>query len=77
MSHPKPFRLSSKPVPLTVVVKNEKGMVVPKPTLKMRATDYCVEVTPEGVVHPLAVGECAVVVEIAGKSARIDLDVKE
>ncbi len=74
---PKPFKLSSKPVPLTIVVKNEKGVVVAKPLVKMRATDYCVEVTPEGVVHPLAVGECSVVVDIAGKSARIDLDVKE
>jgi lactocepin len=74
---PKPFKLDSKPVQLTVVVKNEKGVVVDKPKLKFRATDYCVEATPEGMVHPLAVGECAVVVELAGKTAKIDLDVKE
>ena len=58
-------------------MKNEKGVVVDKPKLRLRASDYCVEVTPEGMVHPLAVGECAVIVEIAGKSTKIDLDVKE
>lgn len=73
---PKVFKLDSKPVQLKIVVKNEKGAVVEKPQLKMRATDYCVEVTPEGVVHPLAVGECSVIVECAGKRAKIDLDVK-
>jgi hypothetical protein len=74
---PKPFRLSSKPVPLTVVVKDEKGQVIEKPRLKFSATDYCVEVGPDGVVAPLAVGECAVVVESAGKRASIPLDVRE
>lgn len=74
---PKPFKLSSKPVPLTVVVKDEKGQVIEKPRLKFRATDYCVEVGPDGVVAPLAVGECAVVVESAGSRASIALDVRE
>ncbi len=73
---PKVFKLDSKPVPLTVVVKNEKGVVVEKPLLKMRASDYCAEVTPDGIVHPLAVGECDIIVECAGKSAKIHLDVK-
>lgn len=73
---PKVFKLDSKPVQLTVVVKNEKGVVVEKPLLKMRASDYCAEVTPEGMVHPLAVGECDIIVEVAGKSTKIHLDVK-
>lgn len=74
---PKPFKLSSKPVPLTVVVKDEKGQVIEKPRIKFSASDYCVEVSPDGVVGPLAVGECAVLVESAGKRASIPLDVKE
>lgn len=74
---PKKFRLDSPPVKLTVVVKNEKGVVIDKPKLRMSASDYCVEVTPEGMVHPLAVGQCSAIVEIAGKRAKIDLDVKE
>lgn len=73
---PKVFKLDSAPVKLKIVVKNEKGVVIEKPLLKMTASDYCVEVTPEGVVHPLAVGECSVIVECAGKRAKIDLDVK-
>jgi alpha-amylase len=74
---PKPFKLSSKPVTLTVVVKDEKGTVIEKPRLKFSASDYCVEVSPDGVVGPLAVGECSVIVESAGKRASIALDVKE
>ena len=73
---PKVFKLDSKPVPLTIVVKNEKGAVVEKPQLRMRSSDYCAEVTPAGVVYPLAVGECDIIVECAGKSAKIHLDVK-
>ena len=74
---PPKFRLSSPPVQLSVVVKDEKGQVVEKPKLTFKASDFCVEVTPDGVVHPLAVGECDAIVEVAGKSARIALDVKE
>ncbi len=74
---PKRFRLNSKPVPLTIVVKDEKGGVVEKPKLRMHANDYCVEVTPDGVVYPLAVGSCSVIVEAGSKAAQIDLDVKE
>lgn len=74
---PKVFKLDSKPVPLTIVVKNEKGVVVEKPNLRMSSTDYCAEVTPAGVVYALAVGECSIIIEVASKTARIDLDVKE
>jgi hypothetical protein len=74
---PKVFKLDSPPVPLSVVVKDEKGNVVEKPKLKFRATDYCVDVSGDGVVRPLAVGPCSVVVETAGKTAKIDLDVKD
>ncbi|MBM4281058.1 MAG: hypothetical protein FJ137_09960 [Deltaproteobacteria bacterium] len=73
---PANFKLDSPPVKVTVVVKDEKGNVVEQPKLKFRATDYCVDVGPDGLVRPLAVGTCGVVVECAGKTARIDLDVK-
>lgn len=74
---PSKFRLSSPPVQLTVVVKDEKGQLIEKPKLNFKASDYCVEVSPDGLVHPLAVGECDAIVEVAGKSARVSLDVKE
>jgi len=74
---PAKFRLSSPPVTLKVLVKDEKGQIIDKPKVTFSATDYCVEATPDGIVHPLAVGECAVVVESAGKRASIPLDVKE
>jgi hypothetical protein len=70
---PKVFKLDSPPVQLVVVVKDEKGNVVERPRLKFRATDYCVDVGPDGLVRPLAVGECSVVVETAGKTATIDV----
>lgn len=74
---PKVFKLSSAPVTLNVVVKDEKGTPIEKPRIKFSASDYCVEVSPEGVVGPLAVGECSVIVESAGKRATIALDVRE
>lgn len=73
---PKSFKLDSPPVQLVVTVKDEKGNVVDHPKLKFRTTDYCVDVGADGLVRPLAVGECSVVVESAGKTAKIDLDVK-
>ena len=74
---PAAFKLNSKPVQLVVVVKNEQGVVVEKPRLRFSASDHCIEVTADGLVHPMAVGECAAIVEIAGKSARVDIDVKD
>ena len=72
---PAKFKLNSPPVTLKVVVKDEKGQVIDKPRLKFSASDYCVEATPDGVVHPLAIGECDVIVESAGKRAKISLNV--
>ena len=74
---PKVFKLSSEPVRLKVTVKDEKGQVLTGPKVTFKASDYCVEVTYEGVVHPLAVGECSVIVECAGKRATIPLDVRD
>ena len=74
---PKSFSLSSKPVQLKVTVKDEKGNVVEKPKLNFTASDYCVRVSPDGLVEPLAVGECSVIIESAGKRAQIPLDVKD
>ncbi len=74
---PAKFKLSSAPVTLKVLVKDEKGQIIDRPRLTFRATDYCVEVSADGVVAPLAVGECAVVVESAGKRISIPLDVLE
>jgi hypothetical protein len=74
---PNPFRLASPAVPLTVVVKDEKGQVIEKPRLTFKASDYCIEVDGNGLVKPLAVGECSVMVESAGKRASIALDVRE
>jgi len=71
---PKRYTLKAEPVTLKVVVKDEKGNVVEKPVLKFSTTDYCVE-ADNGIVKPIAVGPCAVIVESAGKSARIDLEV--
>jgi hypothetical protein len=73
---PANFKLDSAPVKVTVVVKDEKGNVVEQPKLKFRATDYCVDVSADGLVRPLAVGTCGIIVESAGKTARIDVDVK-
>jgi hypothetical protein len=74
---PKKFTLNSPPVQLTVVVKDDKGNVVEHPKLKFRATDYCVDVSADGLVRPLAVGDCKVVVESGSKAAKIELDVLE
>jgi hypothetical protein len=41
-----------------------------------RATDYCVEVDEDGTVHPLAIGECDVVVTSANATARVKFDVR-
>lgn len=71
---PKRFTLKSEPVKLTVIVKDEKGNVIDDPKLSFRTTDYCVE-ADNGEVRPLAVGECAIIVESAGKTAKIDVEV--
>jgi hypothetical protein len=74
---PKPFRLKHKPQQLKVVVKDDKGNVIDKPKVSFRATDYCVEVDDDGLVSPLADGDCDIIVSSADKSARLKLEVRE
>lgn len=75
---PAKFKLSSAPVTLKVLVKDEKGQIIDKPKVTFSASDYCVEASPDGVIRPLAVGECDVIVESGGKRApKIPLNVLE
>ncbi len=62
---------------MVVVVKDDKGNVIPKPKVLYRALDYCVEVSEDGLLTPLADGECQVSVTVADQSAKVWLDVKE
>lgn len=54
---------------LQVVVKDDKGRPIERPKLSFAASDYCVEVSPTGVVRPLTVGACEVEVRAADKTA--------
>jgi hypothetical protein len=75
---PKPLKLSNKGVQLHITVKDDKGNVIEKPEhVGYRATDYCVEVSDDGFVKPLAEGDCAVDVNIADKYAKLNISVKE
>ncbi|HEY4222639.1 MAG TPA: hypothetical protein VGO62_14890, partial [Myxococcota bacterium] len=73
----KPLHLSSAPLQLHVVVKDDKGKVIEKPERVMyRATDYCVEVSDDGVVKPLAEGDCDVAIQVADQFAKVKLSVQ-
>ena len=75
---PKVIRLNGKPVQLHVIVKDDKGNVIEKPERVIyRATDYCVEVSDDGLMKPLTEGDCDVVVNVADQYARVKLSVKE
>ncbi len=74
---PRPLKLNKKGHQLSVVVKDDKGVVIANPKLLYRATDYCVEVSDEGFLTPLTEGECDVIVTVAQFSQRVKLAVKE
>jgi hypothetical protein len=71
------MRFKTKPVQAVVVVKDDKGTVIPKPKILYRAMDYCVDVSEDGLLTPLADGACAVQVSVGEQSAKIWLDVRE
>ena len=73
---PKVFRFNGAPYQLSVVVKDERGNVVDGPKVRYRASDYCVDVSPQGLVSPLALGSCEVVIESAARSVRIPVEVR-
>lgn len=73
---PKPFKLNAKPHQLKVVVKDDKGNVIEKPLVRYKATNYCVEVSDDGVISPLADGDCDVVIEAADKSTKIKIETR-
>lgn len=74
---PKPFKLNAKPRPLKAIVKDDKGTVIEGYKVAWRATDYCVEVSDDGVITPLTDGDCAVEARAADQYARVKLQVRE
>ena len=74
---PKPFKLKAKPHQLKVTVKDDKGNVIEKPLVRYKATNYCVEVSDDGVLLPLADGDCDVVIDSANKSTKIKIETRE
>jgi hypothetical protein len=74
---PKPFKLKAKPHPLKVTVKDDKGNVIAKPLVRYKASNYCVEVSDDGVLSPLADGDCDVIIESADKSTKIKIETRE
>lgn len=74
---PKPFKLNAKPRPLKAIVKDDKGAVIEGYKVAWRATDYCVEVSDEGLLTPLSDGDCSVEARAADQYARVKLQVRE
>ena len=66
---PETLKYGGQDYQLQVVVKDDKGNVIEKPKLSYSASDYCVEVSPTGLVHTLSEGKCDVIVRSATKQA--------
>lgn len=73
---PDVLKYGGKDVQLEVVVKDDKGNVIENPKLSFSTSDYCVEVSPTGLVHTLSEGKCAVIVRSATKEASHTFDVR-
>lgn len=73
---PSRLKYGGKDYQLQVVVKDDKGRPIEDAKVYYEATDYCVEVSPEGLVHPLTVGKCSVVAKSGDQSASHEFDVR-
>lgn len=73
---PAKLKYGGKDHQLKVVVKDDKGNVIEKPKVFYEASDYCVEVSPDGLVHALSVGKCEVIARSGDKSVRHEFDVR-
>lgn len=73
---PETLKYGGQDYQLQVVVKDDKGNVIEKPKLSYSASDYCVEVSPTGLVHTLSEGKCDVIVRSATKQAAHSFDVR-
>ena len=67
---PKSMKLNGKQHQLVIVVKDDRGNVIPDPKPNFKASDYCVDISPDGLITAQALGECQVSVDVAGKTAR-------
>lgn len=61
---------------LALVVKDDRGNPLTDAKPNFKASDYCVDVSPDGLVTAQAQGECSVAVDVAGKTARHKFSVK-
>jgi hypothetical protein len=67
---PAKMKLNGKPHQLVIVVKDDRGTVIPDPKPNFKASDYCVDISPDGLITAQALGNCQVSVDVAGKIAR-------
>lgn len=56
---------------ISVVVKDDRGNVLPGEKVRFKTVGYAVDVDPEGLVHGQAVGETTVVAVAQDKEARV------
>lgn len=61
---------------LDVIVKDDKGNVMdPRPTVAFSTSNWCIDIDPDGTFRPVSLGKCAAVATVAGKSAKLQVEV--
>ncbi len=61
---------------LKVVVKDDKGAVMdPPPNVAFSTSNWCIDIDPDGTFRPVSLGKCAAVATVAGKTAKVNVEV--
>lgn len=61
---------------LKAIVKDDKGNVMePQPTVAFSTSNWCIDIDPDGTFRPVSLGKCAAIATVAGKSARLEVEV--
>jgi hypothetical protein len=73
---PASLRVRDGPVPIKVVVRDEKGRTIPSPSLRYETTGPCMEARRDGLIFPMEPGTCSIVVKSADAWTKVDVVVK-
>ena len=73
---PKKLRMLKSKHQLKVKVFDDKGKEIKNPKVMYSTSDYCITVTPDGLIEAVSVGKCAVIARAGEAEAVFNFEVK-
>lgn len=70
------YRIGEDGGQVTAIVKDDKGNIMEKPPrVDYSVSNWCIDINPDGTFKPVSLGKCQAIATVAGKEARVEIEV--